>query len=122
MSTEAMTTFDFARFRKAVEGRDAETQVAMYAPDATVTISDRITQPGAPRVLRGIAEIQEWIEDVDGREMTHAVGHGVEDEHGAAFTEACRYPDGTNVLCATVLELEHGRIARQTVVQAWDEG
>jgi SnoaL-like domain len=121
MRSETLSTFDFARFRRAVEGRDADTQVAMYAPGATVTIADRVAQPGAPRVLRGTAEIRGWIEDVDGREMTHAVGHAVEDEHGAAFTEACRYPDGTNVLCATVLELEHGQIARQTVVQAWDE-
>jgi hypothetical protein len=53
--------------------------------------------------------------------MSHAVQHSVTDGHGAAFTEACRYADGTNVLCATVLELDHGKIARLTVVQAWDE-
>jgi hypothetical protein len=45
----------------------------------------------------------------------------VSDDRGAAFTVACLYPDGTNVLCATVLELENGSIARQTVVQVWDE-
>ena len=32
-----------------------------------------------------------------------------------------RDADGTNVLCATVLELADGRIVRQTAVQAWDE-
>ena len=42
-------------------------------------------------------------------------------DDAVAFTEACRYPDGTNVLCATVLELADGRIVRQVVVQAWDE-
>ena len=54
--------------------------------------------------------------------MTHHVQHSVADASGAAFTEACRYPDGTNVLCATVLRLSAGQISEQTVVQAWDEG
>jgi hypothetical protein len=49
------------------------------------------------------------------------VKHRVEDETGAAYTQACRYPDGSNVLCATVIELDGGVIAGQTVVQVWDE-
>lgn len=121
MSANTLTTFDLARFCQALEGRDSDTQLAMYAPDATVTIVDRLTPPGSPRVLSGRDEIAGWIEDVSGREMTHAVGHGVVDERGAAFSEACRYPDGTNVMCMTVLRLADGRIADQTVLQAWDE-
>jgi hypothetical protein len=115
------TTFDLKSFTRAIEERDASTQLAMYAPAATVTLADRVSQPGAPRILNGREEIQEWVEDVCGRDMIHAVGHVVRDEDGAAFTEACRYPDGTNVLCATVLEIEDGLIARQVGVQAWDE-
>jgi hypothetical protein len=38
-----------------------------------------------------------------------------------AFTQACAYPDGAKVFCVAMLELEGGKIARQTVVQAWDE-
>jgi len=119
MSTS--TSFDIARFCDAAEGRDVDTQVAMYAPDATVTIADRVTQPGSPRVLRGRDEVRGWIEDTCGREMSHTVEHSVADDRGGAFTEACRYPDGTNVLCATVFKLDHGYITDQTVVQAWDE-
>jgi hypothetical protein len=115
------TTFDLEQFTRAIEERDASAQLAMYAPNATVTLADRVSQPGAPRVLDGHDAIQAWVEDVCARDMTHAVGHAVGDERGAAFTEACRYPDGTNVLCATVLELEDGLIARQVGVQAWDE-
>lgn len=115
------TTFDLEQFTRAIEERDASAQLAMYAPQATVTLADRVSQPGAPRVLNGAAEIEAWVQDVCGRDMAHAVGHAVRDEHGAAFTEACRYPDGTNVLCATVLELEDGLIVRQIGVQAWDE-
>jgi len=115
------TTFDLTTFTRAIEERDASTQLAMYADDASVTLADRNAQPGSPRVLHTKGEIATWVEDVCARDMTHKVGHTVSDETGVAFTEACRYPDGTNVLCATVLEIEDGLIVRQVGVQAWDE-
>jgi hypothetical protein len=120
MST--ITTFDLARFTRAAEERDAVTQLSMYGPDASVTIVDRINQPGSPRVLRGHDDIKDWLEDVCGRDMNHKVAHRVRGEDGAAFTLACRYPDGTQVLCATVIELDGGQISDQTTVQVWDEG
>jgi hypothetical protein len=119
MST--ITTFDLDRFTRAAEERDAETQLSMYAPDAVVTIVDKTSQPGAPRVLSTREEIQSWLEDMFGRDMTHSVKHRVLDTTGAAYSVACRYPDGTNVLCATVIELDGGVISGQTVIQAWDE-
>ena len=119
MST--ITTFDLDRFARAAEERDAATQLSMYGPRATVTITDKITQPGDPRVLRTREEIKSWLEDTYGRDMTHAVSHRVVDENGAAYTQACRYPDGTNVLCATVIQLDAGQNRDQTVVQVWDE-
>jgi hypothetical protein len=119
--TITATTFDLERFARATEERDASTQLSMYADDATVTIIDPLAPPQSPRVLRGREQIKSWIEDVTARDMTHAVQHTVSDDHGAAYTVACRYPDGTGVACATVIELEAGRVARQTVVQVWDQ-
>ena len=119
MST--ITPFDLARFTRAAEERDAATQLSMYGPDATVTIVDKIAQPGSPRVLRTRPEIQGWLEDMYGRDVTHSVKRRVLDQGGAAYTQACRYPDGTNVLCATVIGLDSGQIADQTVIQVWDE-
>jgi SnoaL-like domain len=119
MST--VTTFDLDRFARAAEERDASTQLSMYSPEATVTIADKISQPGAPRTLRGRDEIKPWLEDMYGRDMTHAVNHTVKDGSGAAYTQSCRYPDGTSVLCATVIELKDDLITGQTVVQVWDE-
>jgi len=119
-----MTTthmFDLNAFKQAIEERDGSAQLAMYADDAEVTLVDQASRPSAPRVLRGSEEIQAWIEDVCGRDMTHRVQHTVQDDGGAAFTEACRYPDGTGVVCATVLEIDNGVVARQIGVQAWDE-
>ncbi len=119
MST--ITTFDLDRFTRAAEERDASTQLSMYGSDATVTIADKVSQPGSPRVLHNRGEIKTWLEDMYGRDMTHSVKHTVKDDTGAAYTQTCRYPDGTNVLCATVIELDHGVISNQTVVQVWDE-
>jgi hypothetical protein len=56
----------------------------MYAPDAKVTVADRITPPGAPPVLHGRDEIRAWIEDISARDMSHAVQHVVQDENRAA--------------------------------------
>ena len=114
-------TFDLDRFTRAAEERDASTQLSMYGPNAVVRIADKISQPGAPRVLGTREEIKDWLEDIYARDMTHSVKHRVLDTTGAAYTQACRYPDGTNVLCATVIELDGGVIAGQTVIQAWDE-
>jgi hypothetical protein len=117
-----VTAFDLGSFTRAAAKRDASTQLSMYAPDAIVTIADRVTQPGSPRVLRGREEVKDWLEEIYGRDMMHAVGHAVKDDQGAAYTQACRYPDGTNVLWATVIALDHGLIAAQTIVEAWEEG
>jgi hypothetical protein len=114
-------TFDLSTFTRAIEERDSSAQLALYAQDAQVTLVDKNCQPAAPRVLHGRGEIQTWIEEVCGRDMTHRIQHSVQDEAGAAFTEACRYPDGTAVMCATVLEISDGVVTRQTAVQAWDE-
>jgi ketosteroid isomerase-like protein len=115
------TQIDFAALKRAVEERDADAQLALYADDAEVRLVDRVNTPRSPRVLRGRQEIREWIEDVCARDMTHAVQTPVLGEDAVAFTEACRYPDGTNLLCATVAELDDGRIVRQVAIQAWDE-
>jgi hypothetical protein len=115
------TTFDLDRFTRAAEERDASTQLSMYGSDAVVRIANKISQPGSPRVLRGREEIKDWLEDMYARDMTHSVKHRVLDEAGAAYTQACRYADGTNVLCATVIELDGGVISGQTVLEVWDE-
>ncbi len=54
--------------------------------------------------------------------MTQQVRDDVLADGRLAFSTHCRYPDGTRVLCITVASLDaSGRIAEQTIVQAWDE-
>jgi hypothetical protein len=121
MGATTTATFDLDRFARAAEQRDAATQLSMYGPDATVTIANKISQPSSPRVLRGRDEIKAWLEDTYARDMTHKVQHRVKDDTGVAYTQACRYADGTNVLCATVIALDSGVISSQTVLETWDE-
>ena len=64
MSTTTSASFDLDRFARAAEERDASTQLSMYGPDATVTIANKVSQPGAPRLLSTRDEIKKsWLED-----------------------------------------------------------
>jgi ketosteroid isomerase-like protein len=108
------------RLRSAVEGRDAAALMQLYADDAVMTVVDRNNPPSKPLVLTGKAAIAAHLSDICGRPMTHRVENAVEQNGRIAFTQACQHQDGWRVLCATVAELDGGRIARQTNVQAWD--
>jgi hypothetical protein len=120
MDTTA-TTFDTEALRRGIEERDAGIMRALYAPDAEMTVVDRNTPPSRPRVLRGRTAIGEYLDDVCGRDMTHRLERVVVSGDTAAFTQACRYPDGTSVLCLAMLDLRDGLIVNQTAVQEWDE-
>ena len=114
------TAFDTEALRRGIEERDAGTLGGLYAPDAEMTVVDRNTPPSKPRVLRGRTAIGEYLDDVCGRDMTHRLDRVVVSGDTAAFTEACRYPDGTGVLCLAMLDLRDGLIVSQTAVQEWD--
>lgn len=119
-TTPGSTGIDVTELRRAVETADAESHLALYAPDAELTIVDRDHPPSAPTVLHCTDEIGGLLRDVAGRGMTHEVHDLIAGPDRLAFTEHCRYPDGTRVLCATVAQVHNGRIVRQVAVQAWD--
>ena len=119
LKTEAPV--DGAMIREAIEARDGRRLAGFYGDDAELTVIDRNNPPSRPRRVKGRAEIATFWDDVCGRAMTHKVAMTVAEGDRLAFTEACAYPDGTQVYCMAAVELEGGRIARQTVVQAWDE-
>ena len=116
-----MNGANFETMRAAIETSDAKALIDLYAEDATMRIIDRANPPSRPRQLRGKAEIGAFYEDVCGRAMTHRIDDSVAAGDRFAFTETCEYPDGARVVCAAMIELAEGRIARQTNVQAWDE-
>ena len=112
---------DGPAIKKAIEGRDGKTLSSFYADDALVRVIDRNNPPSKPREIRGRAAITTFWDDICSRAITHNVDTTIADGDHLAFTQACDYPDGTKVFCAAMLELKNGRIAKQTVVQAWDE-
>ena len=114
-------TVNGAAIKKAIEGRDGKMLSSFYTDDALVRVINRNNPPSKPRVVRGRAAITTFWDDICSRAMTHKVDTTIADGDNLAFTQACAYPDGTKVFCASMLELKSGLIARQTVVQAWDE-
>jgi ketosteroid isomerase-like protein len=120
MASIDTTTFDAEALRRGIEERDAEALLGLYADDAELRVVDRDNPPSNPRVVRGRAEIGEYLNDLCARDMTHRLERVVAAGTGAAFIQDCRYPDGTRVQCIAVLDLENGRIVRQSGVQAWD--
>jgi hypothetical protein len=109
-----------AGLKRAVEGRKAEALAAMYSDDAVMHVIDRDNPPSKPRKLEGKQQISAYHADVCGRDMTHKIESGVATGNRLAFTQSCAYPDGGKVFCSAMIELKGGKIARQTVVQAWD--
>jgi ketosteroid isomerase-like protein len=109
-----------ASLNRAIEGRNAQALAGLYADDAIVQVIDRDNPPSKPRNLEGKSAISAYFNDVCGRNMTHKIESGVSEGKRLAFTQSCAYPDGTKVYCSAMVELKGGKIARQTVVQAWD--
>lgn len=110
-----------AALKQAIETRNGTMLTSFYADDALLRIVDRNNPPSRPREVRGKAAIGTFWDDICSRAMTHRVETSIADGNRLAFSQACAYPDGMQVLCLALCELKGGRIARQTVVQAWDE-
>lgn len=119
-ATSTSTAFDVDALRRAVEGRDAAGQIALYAPDAVIRTVDEQHGPSAPLIVEGRDAIGEHLRDVCGRDMTHSVTQAIATEDRLAFEVACAYPDGTRVLCQAIARLQDGKIADQSCLQAWD--
>ncbi|MGH6907496.1 MAG: nuclear transport factor 2 family protein [Aestuariivirga sp.] len=107
--------------KNAIEGRDGRMLASFYADNASVRVVDRNNPPSHPREIFGKAAIEAFWEDICGRAITHKVETTISEDGKLAFTQDCTYPDGAKVLCFSVLQLEDGKIAKQSLVQAWDE-
>ena len=107
--------------KQAIETRDGRMLAGFYADHAVTRVIDRNNPPSRPREIRGKAAITAFWADICGRAMTHRVDVSIAEGDKLAFTQACAYPDGARVFCASIVRLEDGLISDQTIVQAWDE-
>ena len=112
--------FSLSELARAIETRDSGAMLGFYATDARMRIIDSDHPPSRPQEIVGRSAIAAYFDDVCGRTMTHRIEDGCVDGDRLAFTQACAYPDGTRVFCSAMAELKAGKIASQTIVQAWD--
>jgi len=110
-----------AAIKNAIENRDGRTLSSFYTDDALLRVIDRNNPPSKPREVRGRAAITTFWDDICSRAMTHRVDTTITEGNLMSITQDCAYPDGTKVFCIMTMVLKDGGIAKQTVVQAWDE-
>ncbi|MER6130326.1 nuclear transport factor 2 family protein, partial [Streptomyces sp. NPDC001795] len=79
------------------------------------------TQPSHPKIVHGRDQVGEMLNDIYSRDMTHHLDRCVVQGDHVAFTESCEYKDGVRVLASSMVSLRGGKIARQILIQAWDE-
>ncbi|MEU6380634.1 nuclear transport factor 2 family protein [Streptomyces sp. NPDC046909] len=116
------TGFSTDTLRRGIEGSTAANLLSLYTDDAELRVVDRNTQPSSPRVLHGRDEIAELLEDVYSRDIkTHKLEECIVQGDRAAYTESCEYSDGVRVFAESMITLRDGKIAEQTMIQAWDE-
>ncbi|MGA9857232.1 MAG: nuclear transport factor 2 family protein [Solirubrobacteraceae bacterium] len=116
----APTTFDIPAYVAAIEGRDAEGQIAAFTADAELTLIDHEHPPSNPLVLRGADALRAHFTDICGRDMTHQVTTATSADDRLTVEVNCLYADGTRVACLSVAGLADGRISWQRGLQAWD--
>ncbi|MFC4501482.1 MULTISPECIES: nuclear transport factor 2 family protein [Streptomyces] len=121
MGTAARSAFDTETLRRGIEGETPTALLSLYADDAELRVVDHNTQPSHPRVLHGRDEIAALLDDVYSRDMTHKLEMCVVQGDRVAFSESCLYADGVRVLADSMMTLRDGKIAEQTIIQAWDE-
>jgi ketosteroid isomerase-like protein len=118
--TTTNTKLDLQALGRSVEERDAAARLSHYADDAVVEVVDSEHPPSNPQTFRGREEIRGFVEDVAGRDMSHAVRSALADGDSAAIVVDCKYPDGSQVRCHGMLQTRDGKIVREEIVQAWD--
>jgi ketosteroid isomerase-like protein len=61
---------DLETFRRAAEGKDADSMLGLYADDTEYVRVDRSNTPSSPMALRGKEEIAEYLRDIFSRDMS----------------------------------------------------
>lgn len=113
--------FDWPAFRDVVERLDADAARGLFADQAEYVQVDKLSPPSRPRVITGAEAIADALRDAAQKGIEMRLSDEVVGPDRVAYTATCRYPDGTQVLGMTTLQLRGGRIGSMREVQAWDE-
>ena len=113
MSTQ--TRFDLNGLIEAIESSNSAYQIALYAEDAEVQITDGDSIGQAPMVLVGKPAIARWVEDLSARHVVHHVIDPRADPGSLSFVDELRDPDGTTTIHRCTAEISTGRIRQEYV-------
>ena len=111
---------DFGALRHAIERCDPDLLLGFYSEDAELSIIHAKSQRSIPFELCGKAEIAKHLRAAFGQETSHRIEEEVVGEDRVTFWEECEYPDGSQVVVATTLEVHDAKIVRQVDVVAND--
>jgi hypothetical protein len=111
---------DFRTLRLAIERCDTDLLLGFYAEEAQLSIVNAEARGSAPFKLCGKAEIAKHLRAAFGQETSHRVEGEVVGEDRVTFREACKYPDGSQLVVETTLEVRDGKVVRQVDVVGMD--
>ena len=111
---------DFGTLRLAIERCDTDLLLGFYAEEAQLSIVKAEARRSTPFEFCGKAEISKHLRAAFGQETSHRVEGEVVGEDRVTFREACKYPDGSQLVVETTLEVRDGKIVRQVDVVGMD--
>ena len=119
MPMPLQTDFDMKGFTRAVEAADWLRQLDHYAEDAQLEIVEAGPRPTPLGVVRGRAAITQCLRALSSRAVSFRLWDTSTDPGTLAYTQECRYSDGSRLVFTCSGAVEDGRISQAalTVVE-----
>lgn len=113
-------TFDFALYRNAMEGKDADTWVSMFAESALWTEYRHGNPPSSPHIMSGRSAIEGFVREVCRTPLSIVISHEIVTDERVAYMLTCVLLDGRRVLENVIVDLADGQITTQIDVEVWE--
>jgi hypothetical protein len=114
--------FDMMEFARAIDTRDTEYQIAVYADCAELEVIDRDNPPSAPQVLKGKNAIADWVRSCCQQNVAQHVVKTIDGADRIAYTVAQVQRDGSYELATSTAELRDGLVTEQQTILVRDPG
>lgn len=105
----------------AIEHRDVDAILSRFDDEADYVFVDQTREPGEPLAVHGRDAIGRSLHDVFDQGIRHEVEEFVVQGDHAAYVQRCTYPDSSQDLIMSMLDLHSGRIARQYSIRIREE-
>ena len=112
--------FDLVEFSRAIDARDAESQIAAYADCAEVQVIDPDNPPSSPHVLKGKNAIADWVRTTCQRHVRQRVVSTIDGNDQIAYTVAQVRRDGSHQIATSTAELRDGLVTHQHTILVRD--